>query len=116
MQRTEECWWESELFRLRGELLMQCKVPSENEAEACFRQAIDIAARQQAKSLELRSMTSLAGLLRASGRAREARTSLSEIYSWFTEGFDTADLMDAKALLDELQEPNAAAARAPTRA
>jgi len=102
VQRTEECWCESELFRLRGELLLQCKVPRENEAEACFREAIDIAARQQAKSLELRSITSLARLLRARGRASEARASLSEIYRWFTEGFDTADLNDARALLEEL--------------
>lgn len=74
----------------------------EEEAEACFLKAIDIARKQSAKSLELRATMSLARLWRTQGKAAEARTMLAEIYGWFTEGFDTADLKDAKALLEEL--------------
>ena len=70
--------------------------------ETCFRQALDIASRQQAKSLELRAAMSLSRLWQRQGKREEARQLLAEIYSWFTEGFDTADLQDAKALLDEL--------------
>ena len=72
------------------------------EAERCFRTAIEIARRQSARSAELRATTSLARLLAKQGRRDEARTMLAEIYGWFTEGFDTADLKDAKALLEEL--------------
>ena len=72
------------------------------EAEQSFRTAIRIAQSQSAKSFELRATTSLARLLEKQGRRDEARTMLAEIYGWFTEGFDTADLKDAKALLDEL--------------
>jgi predicted ATPase len=72
------------------------------DAECCFRRAIEIARKQSAKSLELRATTSLAPLLAKQGRRDEARAMLAEIYSWFTEGFDTADLKDAKALLDQL--------------
>ena len=74
------------------------------KAEQCFRTAIEIARRQSARSEELRATTSLARLLAKQGRRDEARTMLAEIYGWFTEGFDTADLKDAKALLDELNE------------
>jgi predicted ATPase len=72
------------------------------EAESCFREAIEIAQRQQAKSWELRATISLARLLAKMGKRAEARAILAEIYGWFTEGFDTADLKDAKALLGEL--------------
>ena len=72
------------------------------EAERCFRTAIEIARRQSARSEELRATTSLARLLAKQDRRDEARAMLAEIYGWFTEGFDTADLKDAKALLDEL--------------
>ena len=72
------------------------------EAERCFRRAIEIARRQSAKSWELRATTNLARLLAKQGRRDEARAMLADIYNWFTEGFDTADLKDAKALLDEL--------------
>ena len=72
------------------------------EAAECFRDAIEVARRQSAKSWELRATMSLARLLRDTGRRDEARTMLADIYNWFTEGFDTADLKDAKALLDEL--------------
>src|SRR3990170_3996147 len=72
------------------------------EAEACFHQALEISRRQQAKSLELRAAMSLSRLWRQQGKKSEARQMLQEIYGWFTEGFDTADLQDAKALLEEL--------------
>jgi predicted ATPase len=74
----------------------------EEEAEECFLKAIEIARRQQAKSLELRATMSLARLWKTQGKRAEARKMLAEIYGWFTEGFDTADLKDAKALLEEL--------------
>ena len=77
-------------------------IGNEQEAETCVRQAIDIASRQRAKSLELRAATSLSRLLQGQGRREEGRRVLAEAYAWFTEGFATADLMDAKALLDAL--------------
>jgi predicted ATPase len=76
---------------------------AEIEAAQCFRDAIEVARRQSAKSLELRATMSLARLLASQGRHDEARTTLADIYNWFTEGFDTPDLKDAKALLEELQ-------------
>ena len=75
---------------------------AEAEAEACFQKAIEIARRQQAKSLELRAVVSLSRLWQQQGKKDEAWQMLSEIYGWFTEGFDTADLQEAKALLDDL--------------
>ena len=73
-----------------------------SKAETCFRQSIDIARRQSARSLELRAVTSLSRLWQKQGKAEEARQMLAEVYGWFTEGFDTADLKEAKALLEEL--------------
>jgi class 3 adenylate cyclase len=100
---TGDVAWKAELWRLKGILLLlQGKPGCQGEVEACFRQAIEIARHQQAKWWELRAATSLARLLRDTNRRDEARTTLGEIYNWFTEGFDTADLKDAKALLDEL--------------
>jgi predicted ATPase len=98
---------EVELYRLKGELTLQSKGPSlkstgEEEAEACFHKAIVIAWRQQAKSLELRAVMSLSRLWQQQGKKDEARQLLAEIYGWFTEGFDTKDLQEAKALLEEL--------------
>jgi len=90
--------WEAELFRLRGEL----KSADPVGAEADFHRALKVARSQNARSLELRATTSLARLLASQGRRDEARAMLADIYNWFTEGFDTADLKDAKALLDEL--------------
>jgi tetratricopeptide (TPR) repeat protein len=90
---------------LRGELRLRADAEGEvhfNLAEQDFREAIDLSRTMQAKSLELRATTSLARLLNTQGRREEARTMLADIYGWFTEGFDTADLKDAKALLDEL--------------
>jgi len=91
----------AELLRLKGELLL-IGGNREPEAARCFREAIEIARRQSAKSWELRATMSLARLLAKQGRGDEARTMLADIYGWFAEGFDTADLKDAKALLDEL--------------
>jgi tetratricopeptide (TPR) repeat protein len=98
---TANGFCQSELHRLKGELLLLTDAP-ESEAENLLRQGIAIAQRQEAKSWELRAATSLARLLRRQGKVDEARKLLGEIYNWFTEGLDTADLKDAKALLDEL--------------
>ncbi len=92
---------EGELRRLKGELLM-LDSGAENQAEGSFRDAIEVARRQSAKWFELRTTTSLARLLAKREKTGEARTMLAEIYGWFTEGFDTADLREAKALLEEL--------------
>jgi len=100
VHHTGECWWEAELYRLKGELLQAAG--SGNEAEACFHQAFDVARRQQAKSLELRAAISLSRLWQPQGKPDAARHLLAESYGWFTEGFDTADLREAKALLEEL--------------
>src|SRR5262249_21503646 len=97
--------YEAELLRLKGELLLiSDNSGAAAQAEQCFRDALDIARRQRAKSWELRTTMSLARLLRDAGRRTEARAMLAEIYNWFAEGFDTADLKDAKALLDELSD------------
>ena len=93
---------DAELHRLKGELLMIKEPGNVAEAECCLRTAIDVARRQSARLFELRATVSLARLLRDTNRRDEARTMLSDIYNWFTEGFDTADRKDAKALLDEL--------------
>ncbi len=95
--------WLAELHRVKGELLLLAGAP-ESEAEASMRRAIAIAQRQEAKGWELRAATSLARLLRKQGRVAEGRELLAPVYNWFTEGFDTADLKDAKALLDELAQ------------
>jgi predicted ATPase len=105
--KTQERFYEAELYRLKGELTLQSQGHSrrttvKDEAEECFHRAIEIARRQQAKSWELRATMSLARLLAKMGKRAEARTILAEIYGWFTEGFDTADLKDAKAQLAEL--------------
>ena len=93
---------EAEMHRLKGELLLRRDDSNAAEAQHCFERAIEIARMQSAKSLELRATMSLARLLAKQGRRDGARTMLAEIYNWFTEGFDTADLKDAKALLAEL--------------
>src|SRR5262245_14438295 len=93
----------AEIYRLKGELLLaSSRSDNRSEVESCFRRAIEIARRQQAKSWEVRAVTSLSRLLQKQGKKDEARRMLAEIYGWFTEGFDTADLKDAKTLLDEL--------------
>jgi tetratricopeptide (TPR) repeat protein len=93
-----ERMWEAELYRLRGEL----KATDQVEAEADFHRALEVARLQQARSFELRATTSLARLLDKQGNRDDARAILADIYGWFTEGFDTADLKDAKSLLDQL--------------
>jgi class 3 adenylate cyclase/predicted ATPase len=93
---------EAELYRLKGELLLGGAGPGVEDAERCFRQALEIARRQSAKSLELRAATSLSRLLQRQGKREDARRLLADVYAWFTEGFDTADLKDARALLDAL--------------
>jgi len=99
--RSGQRYYEAELHRLKGELLL-AQNSSNAQAEECLRTATDVARRQHAKSWELRVTTSLARLLRDTSRRDEARATLAEIHNWFTEGFDTADLKDARALLDEL--------------
>jgi predicted ATPase/class 3 adenylate cyclase len=100
--KSEVQWWEAELHRLRGELLLQHTVAQPGEAEACFQQALAVARRQQAKSLELRAAMSLSRLWQRQGKCTEAHQLLAEVYGWFTEGFDTADLQEARALLELL--------------
>jgi predicted ATPase len=92
----------AEAYRLQGVLLLQQAVPDVAQAEASFQQALSIARRQQAKSWELRAAMSLARLWQQQGKRSEARELLAPIYGWFTEGFDTADLQEAQALLEEL--------------
>jgi predicted ATPase len=99
---TEGRQYEAEIYRLKGELLLRRDDPGIPEAWTCFQQAIEISRKQSAKSLELRATMSLTRLLAHQGRRDEAGMMLSEIYGWFTEGFGTADLREAKALLEEL--------------
>jgi predicted ATPase len=97
-----ERFWEAELYRLKGELLLAGSAVHDTEAEISFRQAFDVARHQQAKSLELRAAMSLSRLWQRQGKRAEAQQLLAEVYGWFTEGFDTPDLQEAKALLDKL--------------
>jgi predicted ATPase len=122
VEKNGERWNEAELYRIKGQLVLQSRVQSlesenpspqhltpstsaevEWEAEECFLKAIEIAQTQQAKSLELRAVMSLARLWQRQGKTTEARQMLAEIYGWFTEGFDTKDLQEAKDLLAELR-------------
>jgi predicted ATPase len=104
VKQQEDRWWEAEIHRLRGVLLLRQTgtLQAEAEAETCFQQALDVARRQEAKSLELRATMSLARLWQQQGKRTEAYDLLAPIYGWFTEGFDTADLQEAKALLEAL--------------
>ena len=99
VDQAGERYYEAELYRLKGELLL---AKDETEAESHFRRALEVARGQEARALELRAATSLARLWQQQGKKAEARELLAPIYAWFTEGFDTQDLKDAKALLDEL--------------
>jgi predicted ATPase len=125
VDKTGERCDETELYRLKGELLLAQESKSQNskgksqksenpnpksqrpaphsEAEACFLKAIEVARKQQAKSLELRATTSFARLWQQQGKQKEAHEMLAAVYNWFTEGFDTKDLQEAKALLTELE-------------
>ena len=106
VENTSERFWEAELYRLKAELILHSRLAGlqskVDEAEGLFLKAIEVARRQQAKSWELRAAISLSRLWQQQGRKTEARQMVAEIYGWFTEGFDTADLKDAKALLEEL--------------
>jgi len=103
VERTGERKFEAELYRLKGELLSQVQTDRRyHDAEACFQRALEVACRQRAKSWELRAATSLSRLWQRQGKREEAKKLLQETYDWFTEGFDTADLMEARALLDAL--------------
>ena len=102
VRRTGERLWESEIHRLMGDLIVMQGDSDDQRAAAHFHDAIEVARAQDAKSLELRAATSLARLWRDQGKPVEARHLLASVYGWFTEGFDTPDLRDAKALIDEL--------------
>jgi len=102
VHKIGERFYEVELYRIKGELLLKKPVANEEQAESCFQQAIEVARHQAAKSLELRGAMSLSRLWKRQGKQKEAQQLLAEIYNWFTEGFDTADLKAAKALLEEL--------------
>jgi predicted ATPase len=102
MDTMEIRFYAAELYRLKGQLLLQQSSDNETEAESCFLKAISIAQNQSAKSWELRASTSLARLWQSQGKREEARELLEPVYGWFTEGFGTADLIDAKVLLGEL--------------
>ena len=103
-QTSEDCFWDAEQQRLRGAILLKHEAGTEETAESCFRHALEVSRKQLAKSLELRAATSLGRLLRDQGRRDEALDLLQPLYDWFTEGFNTQDLRDAKALLRELAE------------
>jgi predicted ATPase len=102
-ETSGERYYEAEIHRLKGELLLAASPQASTEAEACFRQALDVARSQEAKSLELRAANSLACLWRTQGKSAKAHELLAEIYDWFTEGHDTADLKKAKKTLDDLK-------------
>jgi predicted ATPase len=101
VEQTGECFWQAELLRLKGELLLAHGADAP-EVEPCYRQAVEIACQQNAKSLELRATISLSRLWQTQGKRTEARQMLAAIYGWFSEGFDTLDLQEAVALLEEL--------------
>jgi predicted ATPase len=102
VEHTGERYYEAEIHRLKGELLLQQSSDNQADAESCFHHALALARNQQAKSLELRAVMSLSRLLQQQGKRQEAHDLLAPVYNWFTEGFDTADLQEAKALLDAL--------------
>jgi predicted ATPase len=102
VEQHRERWWETEVCRLRGVLLLRQTGTPQPEAETCFHQALAVARRQEAKSLELRAAMSLARLWHQQGKRAEARELLARVYGWFTEGFDAVDLQEAKALLEAL--------------
>ena len=102
VETAKERWCEAEVNRIAGEIVLLSLEPDAAKAEAHFERALAIARGQKAKSWELRAATSMARLWRDQGRRDEARDLLAPIYNWFTEGFDTRDLKEAKVLLDEL--------------
>jgi predicted ATPase len=103
VEQQEERFWEAEVSRLQGVLLLRQTMTQQEEAETWLQRAVDVARRQEAKALELRAAMSLSHLWQQQGKCREAYELLAPIYNWFTEGFDTADLQEAKALLKALK-------------
>jgi len=101
VETTDDCYWEAELYRLQGELRLLAE-NDEGKARACFLRARDVARRQKARSLELRAAMSMARLGQSQGGKGEAEQQLADVYAAFSEGFDTADLQEAKALLTQL--------------
>jgi predicted ATPase len=102
VETTKERWYEAEINRIRGEIALKLPQLGPSQAEAYFERALSVARAQQAKSWELRAAMSMARLWRDQGKRNEARALLAPVYGWFTEGFDTHDLKEAKALLDAL--------------
>jgi predicted ATPase len=102
IKTTKETILEAEVYRRGGEISKMSPKPDESKAQTYFERALAVARQQQAKSLELRATMSLACLWRDQGKVRQARELLAPVYGWFTEGFDTLDLKEAKALLDAL--------------
>jgi predicted ATPase len=102
IETTEESWFQAEVHRVAGEIALKSPSPDAAKAEAYFDRALAVARQQQAKSWELRAAMSMARLWRGQGKRGEARDLLAPVYGWFTEGFDTRDLKEAKALLEEL--------------
>ena len=102
LERSKEKWCEAEVHRIAGEIELRSRTPDTEQAEKYFNRALAVARQQQARSWELRAAMSMARLWRSQGKPQQARELLAPVYSWFTEGFDTLDLKDAKALLDEL--------------
>jgi predicted ATPase len=102
VKTTSESWCEAEVNRIAGEVALLSPERDATKAEAYFERALAVARAQQAKSWELRASMSLARLWRDQGKVQQARELLAPVYQWFTEGFDTRDLKEAKALLDEL--------------
>ena len=103
VETTKERWCEPEIYRIAGEIALMLPEPDAAKAEAYFERALAVARKQQAKSWELRAAMSMARLWRDQGKRDEVRDLLAPVYGWFTEGFDTLDLKEAKALLDELR-------------
>ena len=102
IETTKESWYDAEVNRVAGEIALKSPKPDAAKAQACFERALSVARQQQAKSWELRAAMSMARLWRDQGKVQQARELLAPVYGWFTEGFDTRDLKEAKALLDEL--------------
>jgi predicted ATPase len=102
VETTKETMFEAEVYRIAGEIVLKSPQPDVSKAQAYFERALAVARKQQAKSLELRAAMSLARLWRDQGKVSEARELLAPVYGWFTEGFDTRDLKEAKGLLEEL--------------
>jgi len=102
VERSKEKWCEAEANRIAGEVALKSPAPDTQQAEKHFEHALSVAREQQMKSFELRAAMSLARLWRDQGKVQQARELLAPVYGWFTEGFDTRDLKEAKALLEEL--------------